>query len=73
MQLLELDIMKKQGCDMILEKRIEDDIRMKEDILLKRDGFFSGYPFDVKDLNLIDKVDILPTKVEQSLGIFFEI
>lgn len=62
--------MRKQGKGIILEKNIEDDVRMKENILLKRDGFFTSYEFNIKDLNLIDKADILPNIVEQSLGTF---
>ncbi|XP_044754078.1 uncharacterized protein LOC123313311 isoform X2 [Coccinella septempunctata] len=72
LQSVELDIMKKQGGDMILEKNIEEDVRLKEEFLLKRDGFFTSYPFNTKNLNLIDKCDILPHTVEQSLEFVYK-
>ncbi|KAK9877064.1 hypothetical protein WA026_016090 [Henosepilachna vigintioctopunctata] len=68
---VEAKMMEKQAQYMILEKSIEDNSYMKEHILLKRDGLFQSYPFSIEKHNLIDKKDILPTIVEQSIDFVF--
>ncbi|KAL3267964.1 hypothetical protein HHI36_007101 [Cryptolaemus montrouzieri] len=72
LQSVELEMMTKQARSLIVEQNIEYDSRKKEHILLKKEGLFQNYPFSCEEQNLINKDDVFPSVVEQSLDFMYK-